>query len=130
MLSTREISRRLERTVTKSGRQFWKNSVNFQGNKVFQRNDLIDPSFVDGRGRSNLQRMQKGLVPIGPDGKLINLHHLTQKHDGAIAEMTQTFHQQNSKTIHINPNSVPSGIDRAAFNKWRSAYWKSRANDF
>jgi len=114
----------------KKGNKLWKKSINFQGNKVFQRNDLINPKLVDGRGRTNLERMKKGLAPLGPDGKSINLHHMTQRHNGAIAEMTQTFHQKNSKVIHINPNSVPSGINRAVFNKWRSAYWKSRANDF
>ncbi len=116
--------------AAKNGRKFWVNSTKFQGNKVFQRNDLIDPKLLDGRGRTNLERMQKGLAPIGPDGKSMNLHHLTQSHNGSIAEMTQTFHQQNSRVIHINPNTTQSGIDRKAFNKWRTAYWKSRANDF
>ncbi len=124
-------------TVTKGGgdrvnseKKFWTDSITFQGNKVFQRNDLIDPKLVDGRGRSNIERMQKGLAPIGPDGKPLNLHHMTQRQSGAIAEMTQSFHQQNSKIIHINPNSIPSGINRSEFNKWRYNYWKMRANDF
>jgi hypothetical protein len=113
-----------------SGKQFWTNSTTFQGNKVYQRNDLIDPKLLDARGRSNLDRMQKGLAPIGPDGKPINLHHMTQGQRGGIAETTQTFHQQNSRTIHTNPSSTPSGIDRGTYNRWRSKYWKSRANDF
>ncbi|WP_183918556.1 HNH/ENDO VII family nuclease [Rhizobium lentis] len=25
---------------------------------------------------------------------------------------------------------MPSGINRTEFNKWRSDYWKARANDF
>ncbi|WP_416380722.1 HNH/ENDO VII family nuclease [Gilliamella sp. B2785] len=32
--------------------------------------------------------------------------------------------------MHINPNTIPSGINRNQFNKWRSNYWKNRANDF
>ncbi|HIF9098894.1 TPA: HNH/ENDO VII family nuclease [Photobacterium damselae] len=116
--------------VTNSGRKFWTSSTTFKGNKVFQRNDLIDPKLVDARGRTNLERMQKGLAPADLDGKSVNLHHMTQKHNGSIAEVTQIFHQKNSKTIHINPSSTPSGIDRSAFNKWRIDYWKSRANDF
>jgi len=79
---------------------------------------------------NNPETMQNGLAPLGPDGKSINLHHMTQGQNGAIAEVTQTCHQQNSKTIHINPNATPSGIDRDAFNKWRSDYWRSRACDF
>ena len=110
--------------------RFWKKTVNFQGNKVYQRDDLIDPDLVDKLNRTNLQRMQKGLAPIGPDGKSINLHHMTQSQNDAIAEMTQTFHQKNSKVIHINPKSIPSGIDRNKFQKWRSDYWKNRAHNF
>ncbi len=110
--------------------KYWNNSTEFNGTKVYQRNDLIDPSLIDARGRSNLQRMEKGLAPIGPDGNPINLHHLTQKNSSSIAEVTQTFHQQNTKIIHINSNQVPSAIDRNAFASWKKAYWKSRVNDF
>ena len=111
-------------------RQFWAKSKTFNGNKVFQRDDLIDPMLIDSRGRTNLERMQKGLAPIGPDGESINLHHLIQTQDGAIAEVTQTFHQQNYGTLHINPNTVPSGIDRNAFDAWKRRYWMYRVNDF
>ncbi|MCR9029679.1 HNH/ENDO VII family nuclease [Citrobacter amalonaticus] len=44
--------------------------------------------------------------------------------------MTQSFHTDNRATIHINDNSIPSGINRSEFNKWRTDYWKQRANDF
>ncbi|WP_418219650.1 HNH/ENDO VII family nuclease [Candidatus Formimonas warabiya] len=91
---------------------------------------MIDATLVDGRGRTNLQRMQQGLAPIGPDGNPVNLHHMIQTNDSAIAEVTQSFHQQNTKVININPNTVPSGIDRGQFNIWKSNYWKNRANDF
>jgi hypothetical protein len=74
--------------------------------------------------------MQQGIAPIGPDGKSINLHHMTQTNDSAIAEITQSFHQENTKVIHINPNTIPSGIDRSAFDTWKKTYWKNRANDF
>ena len=74
--------------------------------------------------------MEAGSAPIGPDGKSVNLHHLTQTENSAIAELTQTFHQQNTKIIHINPNTIPSGININAFNSWKKQYWKNRANDF
>jgi hypothetical protein len=74
--------------------------------------------------------MQQGIAPIGPDGKSVNLHHMTQTNDSAIAEVTQSFHQQNTKIIHINPNTIPSGIDRGTFDVWKKNYWKNRANDF
>ncbi|WP_392551414.1 hemagglutinin repeat-containing protein [Orbus wheelerorum] len=112
-------------------RQYWSNDpVQFKGNKVYQRNDLFDINFVDAKGRTNLERMQKGLAPIGKDGQSVNLHHMTQKQDGPIAEVTQNFHKDNHSVIHVNDNSIPSGIDRNQFNKWRSEYWKNRADEF
>lgn len=92
---------------------------------------MFDPKYIDPKlGKTNLQLMEKGRAPIGHDGKPINLHHMTQRHDGPIAEVTQSFHKDNSKIIHINDNSIPSGINRNQFNQWRSYYWKNRANDF
>ena len=104
-------------------RQFWsQDPVQFNGNKIYQRNDLIDPNKVDPKsGKTNLELMNAGRAPLGSDGKPINLHHLTQKQDGAIAEVTQTLHSNNHGTLHI-PNTVPSGINRAEFNTWCRNY--------
>jgi len=116
--------------VENGGRKFWTNKVEHNGTKVYQRNDIIDPGKVDKMGRTNIQRMEQGLAPLGSDGKSVNLHHMTQTNNSAIAEVTQTFHQQNKGVIHINSNTIPSGIDRNTFNSWRKSYWNNRANDF
>ena len=81
-------------------------------------------------GRSNLDRMKKGLAPIGNDGYPINLHHLTQTNKSALAEVQATFHQKYTTTLHINPKTIPSGIDRVEFGKYRRSYWIHRAKDF
>lgn len=97
---------------------------------MYQRDDLIDPNLTDTFGRTNVERMKKGLAPIGPDGKSVELHHMTQRQSGSIAEVTKTFHNSNYSTIHINTGRIPSGINRKEFGKWRGSYWKNRANDF
>jgi hypothetical protein len=107
-------------------RQFWTKSHVFEGTKVHQRDDLIDLARADSRGRSNAERMERGLAPIGPDGKALELHHTTQRHDGAVAEVTNEFHKRYSRELHINPNTVPSGIDRREFDAWRRRYWSDR----
>lgn len=107
-------------------RNYWTETAEFDNIKVYQRDDLIDINLLDSTGRTNAQRMKQGLAPIGPDGKSINLHHTTQRNTSSIAEVTQSFHQSNSKNIHINPNTMPSGIDRNKFNSWKKAYWKDR----
>lgn len=110
--------------------KYWNKTTEFNGTKVYQRDDLIDPNLTDNLGRTNLERMKQGLAPIGPDGKSINLHHTIQTNDSPVAEVIQTFHKDSHSIIHINPNTIPSGINRAEFDKWRKAYWKNRANDF
>jgi filamentous hemagglutinin len=71
-----------------------------------------------------------GRAPLGPDGFPINLHHMLQTNTSPLAEVTQTFHQQYSNILHINPSTMPSGIDRGAFDRYRASYWRARANDF
>lgn len=115
---------------TGNGYKYWNKTTVYKNVKVYQRDDIIDPYMKDARGRTNLERMEKGLAPLGPDGKPINLHHMTQRNESSIAEVTQTFHKENSKIIHINPNTIPSGINRNEFDKWRKDYWKHRVSDF
>jgi len=112
--------------------KYWNRRTVFGKNKVYQRDDLIDPNYVDSEtGLTNLQLMRRGRAPYGPDGKRINLHHGLQTQDGPIFEVTQTFHQRNSRIIHINPgNKISSAINRSKFGSWKRGYWKQRANDF
>lgn len=126
----RSIETVLSNKGTGNGYNYWNKTTEFKNVKVYQRDDIIDPNMKDARGRTNLERMKKGLAPLGPDGKSVNLHHTTQRNESSIAEVTQTFHQENSSIIHINPNTIPSGINRTEFNKWRTEYWKNRAKDY
>jgi len=64
-------------------------AVEFQGKEVVQRDDLIDPHFTDSAGHTNLERMGRGLPPIGPDGFPI---HLVPTDEGSIVEMAQTLY--------------------------------------
>ncbi|MER6548340.1 HNH/ENDO VII family nuclease [Streptomyces sp. NPDC001250] len=120
--------------------KFWK-LTDFQGQRVYQRDDLINPDYVspeDKYGRTNLKRMQQGLAPMG-DGRLasggkdkpMNLHHMLQTQDGPIAEVTDAMHFDNYGKLHWKSGTkIPSGIDRPEFEKWKKEYWKSRAKDF
>jgi hypothetical protein len=111
----------------------WK-PTDVDGQRVYQRDDLVDPNYTspaDKYGRTNLKRMQQGLAPMGPDDNPMVLHHMLQTQDGPLAELTQTMHQGWFRQLHINVGTdIPSGIDRAAFGVWKTAYWKSRAAGF
>lgn len=125
--------------VKKAGLEPWKSKYWFrssqhtfkgQTNKVYKRDDLIDLKRVEpDSGLTNLQRMIEGKAPIGPDGNPLNLHHSLQTMDSPLVEITQFMHQKYSKIIHINPKSIPSGIDRVTFDAWRADYWMKRATE-
>ncbi|MFI1941235.1 HNH/ENDO VII family nuclease [Streptomyces purpureus] len=112
---------------------FW-SRTDYNGQRIYQRDDLVNPDYfspADKYGRSNLKRMQQGLAPMGPDGKPLNLHHMLQTQDGPIAEVTHSMHFGNYNQLHWKAGTkIPSGIDRDAFNAWKSQYWKDRAAGF
>ncbi|WP_371137041.1 HNH/ENDO VII family nuclease [Bartonella sp. DB5-6] len=76
---------------------------------------------------TNIERMKTGRAPLDADNRPIELHHMLQIHDGPIAEVTNAFHNEYNSVIHINPNTMGSGIDRDIFDRWRPKYWQERA---
>jgi len=113
----------LEKGFIESGEK-----VKFSDHTFIKRDEAFDPKYVDGTGRSNIERMKKGLAPIAKDGKEVELHHIKQKDDGIIVEVSRSEHAENSKIFHrYTPESE---IDRERFGKLRRDYWKDRAKDF
>ena len=104
--------------------------VEFKGKTIVQDNRLFDPNAVDGMGRTNLQRMQQGLAPIGHDGRSVNIHHINQTNSSPVMEISGLAHQHGFRALHTNIGQSSSLIDRNAFNQWRREYWQWRANDF
>ena len=89
--------------------------------------------------------MSEGLAPIAKDGKSVELHHMTQGEvngfngsRGAVAEVTNGFHNKNYNTIHIYKKGDPEYVSwrrnnpqaEKEFNNFRKQYWKDRAGDF
>ena len=95
----------------------------------FEDNSIFDPNFVDRQGRTNIQRMEQGLAPIGTDGKSINIHHIDQTNNGPVMEIMATEHQQNYSKLHTNIGQAPSQINRSEFNSWRRGYWEWRSHN-
>ena len=86
----------------------------------------IDWSQKDGYGQSNLERCERGLAPHDKNGKPIELHHVQQKSDGMLAELTYEEHRSAGVDKMLHPNKV-SEIDRLEFSKIKSEHWKTRA---
>lgn len=80
-------------------------------------------------GETNLDLMKLGKSPIGPDGKQIELHHLTGEEPGMIAEITKSEHSLNHKVLHamIQKSFRRDPQKRYQYEKFRENYWMQRA---
>ncbi len=75
-------------------------------------------------GKTNMDLIKEGKAPYGPDGEQINLHHIGQKADSPLAELTDTEHKKNDAILHDKTKS--SEINRPVFRLEREAYWKNK----
>ncbi|MBQ8763222.1 MAG: HNH/ENDO VII family nuclease [Clostridia bacterium] len=90
------------------------------------RSDIELHGVCDHKGRDNAQRMAEGLSPMTEDGDIIELHHIGQKEDSPLAELTRDEHRGVGNDNVLHDKTKTSEIDRDDFNKERSDYWIDR----
>lgn len=95
--------------------------------KCLIRND-IEWEQSDSMGRTNIQRAEAGLSPISKDGEIIELHHIGQKNDAPLAELTPIEHRGKDNYSILHDTKKESEINRFEFVNERSEHWKHRAN--
>ena len=87
----------------------------------------IDVKQEDDFGRTNLERMKQGLAPLDKDGNPIELHHVGQKMDSPLAELTRDEHRGKGNDTILHNKQKESEINREDFAKERAEHWKARA---
>jgi hypothetical protein len=98
----------------------------FMGREALIRTD-IDLDSIDHFGQTNLERMKNGLPPL-VDGKPIELHHIGQKANAPLAELTWEEHRGKGNDSILHVKGKETAIDRDLFSKERKEHWMSRAN--
>lgn len=88
----------------------------------------IDHDQKDVFGKTNLERMKEGKSPLDNEGRPIELHHIGQKNDSPLAELTVSEHRGNGNDNILHNKLKESEINREDFNIERKEYWKSRAD--
>ena len=88
--------------------------------------DDIDWDQTDEFGDTNRSRVEKNLVPIAPNGEKIELHHVGQKDDSPLAELTRSEHRGVGNDAILHDKTKESEIDRPAFTTERIRHWKAR----
>lgn len=87
----------------------------------------IDYDKTDLFGDTNLDRMKDGRPPLDAEDRRIELHHIGQKPDSPLAELTGAEHRSNGNDNILHNKLKESEIDRTDFCKEREEYWKARA---
>ena len=97
------------------------------GKLALVRKDIDLYNIVDEMGRNNLERMRKGLSPIGVDdaGNVFKyeLHHIGQEADATLAILTTAEHDNPA----LHKFKSISEINRGEFDVVRSHFWKTMA---
>lgn len=102
-------------------------AVEVDGKWCLVRSD-IDLDQKDEDGISNKERMERGRPPLTKDGKEVELHHIGQKQDSPLAELTMEEHRGAGNDTILHDKTKESEIDRTAFAKERKDHWKSRVD--
>ena len=95
------------------------------GKKCLIRSD-IEMNFKDEFGRTNKERMENGMSPLTNSGEKVELHHIGQKPDSPLAELTTQEHRGKGNDTVLHDKQKVSEINRNIFNGEKEHYWKSR----
>lgn len=100
--------------------------------------DNINLDYEDEDGLTNRQRMERGLAPLdAKTGKPLELHHLGQKADSPLVELTEEEHRtgdykngkKNQSLWHDNTKETEVHGEGSNWDNERKDHWKQRAND-
>lgn len=98
----------------------------------------IDLDYTDEDGVSNRDRIARGLAPLdSKTGKPIELHHLGQKADSPLVELTEEEHRtgeyedgkKNQSLWHDNTKETEVHGEGNSWDQERKAHWKARAKN-
>lgn len=101
--------------------------ADIKGRKSLVKSD-IDWDLEDSMGRTNQERAEAGLPPIDKEKNTIELHHIGQKSNGPLAELTPDEHRGKENNSVLHNTQKPTEIDRSTFKTERSNHWKERAS--
>ena len=99
--------------------------VEINGKKCLIRDD-IDLDQEDEDGITNRERMERGRPPITKDGEEVELHHIGQKQNSPLAELTMEQHRGVGNDTILHDKTKETEIDRNEFGKERRDHWKDR----
>ncbi len=102
--------------------------VKINGKACLVRSD-IDLDQKDAYGVTNRELMAKGYAPVDAKGKKIELHHIGQKSDAGLVELTHSEHHKDGNDTVLHNKQKKTEVNRSKFAKERKGHWKDRYNE-
>ena len=79
---------------------------------------------------NNADLIGEGYPPRDRNGDPYELHHIGQRQDSPLAELTWAEHMGDGNNTILHQAGKESEIDREAFDQEKSAYWQARFKAF
>jgi hypothetical protein len=134
--NTQFLSAKYKISIASDGRRVYKNVTDIDPGAPKLVSSSVNKSIRQkiSDGWTNLDLMENGYAPIGPDGMQMNLHHVLGQETGPMVELQTSTHQAFSSQLHglIEEGSSfrNDPLLNRQYNVFRSAWWTSRAGDF
>ena len=89
----------------------------------------IDWNQKDAKGNTNAERVKRGLAPLDKNGKPIELHHMGQRADAPLAELSFEEHRGagNDTILHDKNKETETHGEGNKWNSEKQNHWKSRS---
>lgn len=104
--------------------------IETDGKKCLIRNDIVWDQ-KDNFGNTNRDRIAEGLSPLDKNGKPIQLHHIGQRADSPLAELTFEEHRCGGNDTILHDKAKETEVHQKG-NSWdeeRIDYWKANAEN-
>lgn len=97
------------------------------GRKCLVRN--IDFDYTDSKGSTNRERMKDGHAPYTLDGEQIDLHHIGQRDNSPLAELTKSEHTGKDSDKYLHDKIGESLVDHSKFVTPKKKHWTARSKE-
>lgn len=89
----------------------------------------IDFDYTISEGITNRDMMHQGNAPYTSDGEQIKLHHIGQRDNSPLAELSDSEHTGKDSDKFLHDKTAESLVDRDAFNTVRRRHWTERSKE-
>ena len=98
------------------------------GRKCLVRDD-IDLDYAFSEGITNRELMNQGNAPYTINGEIIELHHIGQRDNSPLAELSKSEHTGKDSDKYLHDKIGESMVDHSKFSAQKKKHWAERSKE-